>query len=500
MATYAEILDVTEPNLDRLKGHREAKPYSLLIAALIERGGPMTLDEVAARLESAGIASAEEALSSLKRCRPGRPPVYRDGDLYDLDPHDAEASLWAFRLGLRPPRQQSKPAPTPKPKLSVVRGPDERLTADELDEAWSQQSLGTSWSTQRLILAVLDAHGPAMTPDEVRLAIERRTPYFQLAPAPGQFARSNSPIGVDEDGRWVIKDPDSPALLSARTAVRSRVLQIRANNATYRRSTPEELQEMNRRYLDRQAKHRAELASLRRCLLHLSPGPHPQLVVLVDLQSRSLHTYGEDELVAARDHLGNFDLIAGVEVRGALRRLDLPVQGWRLAEIGPPQKTIQLSRRGRPLRLTIELMIFGSCDLKHAYDPAKIGRKLAAGALVPAMRLLEAEAKALVALYNYGRLHGHVRIRHRKHDIHLSAPWVHFDEPTLQHLMATAFACRLPIEVVTGSAPDLDHPWTRAELATVGVTVDKELVLVDGSRGIIHPWEVQLARTVMRTH
>jgi len=501
LATYAELLNVTDPNLDRLKGHREAKPYSLLIAALIERGGPMTLEEVAARLESAGIASAENALSSLKRCRPGRPPVYRDGDLYDLDPHDAEADLWAFRLGLRPP-QRSRPEDSktrPKPQLTVVRGPNDRLTPSELDEAWSRP-LGSNWSTQRLILAVLDAHGPAMMPEEVRLAIERRTPYSSIEPRPGQFDRSNSPIVFDDEGRWAIASPESPALLSTRVAVRARIDQERAMSVKYRRSTPEEFEAAERRWEENRARHRAELASLRRCLLHASPGPCPQAVVIVDLQSRSLQSYGGDQLPAARQHLGSFDLIAGVDVRGALRRLDLASQNWRLAEIGPPQKTIQLSRRGRPLRLTIELMIAGTCGLKRAYDPAQIERKLAAGALVPGSRLLEAEARALVALYNYGRLHGHFRIRHRKQDFHLSAPWVHSDEPTLHDLMATAFACRAPIEVVAGSVPDLDHPWARAQLATIGVTVDQELVLVDGDRRIIQTWDVHLARSVMKTH
>ena len=101
---YCEILGIEVPSVEAVKDHPEASTYTLLIVALLERGGPMTLLQVADRFEEAGVASAEPALRSLKRCRPARAPVYRDGDDYGLDPHDDELDLWVFRLGLRPPK------------------------------------------------------------------------------------------------------------------------------------------------------------------------------------------------------------------------------------------------------------------------------------------------------------------------------------------------------------------------------------------------------------
>lgn len=87
------------PNPDRYAGQRmfvvlasrasgrgrqvqsDASYYSLLLVALIERGEPMTLADVAVRFAAAGIAPTPgEALASLKRCKPARAPVYRDGD------------------------------------------------------------------------------------------------------------------------------------------------------------------------------------------------------------------------------------------------------------------------------------------------------------------------------------------------------------------------------------------------------------------------------------
>ena len=65
----------------------------------------MTLAEAAARFAAAEVtSSADEALAALKRCKPARAPIYRDGDSYALDPHDDEVDFWLFRLGLRPAR------------------------------------------------------------------------------------------------------------------------------------------------------------------------------------------------------------------------------------------------------------------------------------------------------------------------------------------------------------------------------------------------------------
>ena len=55
--------------------------------------------EAAERFAGAEVPAFDIALNSLKRCKPGRPPIYRDGDLYALDPYDHEADLWVFRLG-----------------------------------------------------------------------------------------------------------------------------------------------------------------------------------------------------------------------------------------------------------------------------------------------------------------------------------------------------------------------------------------------------------------
>jgi hypothetical protein len=80
MNDWCRSLDIEVPSLASVKDHTEANTYSLLIVALLEEGRPLSLAEVADRFEDAGIAPAPRALRSLKRCRPARAPVYRDGD------------------------------------------------------------------------------------------------------------------------------------------------------------------------------------------------------------------------------------------------------------------------------------------------------------------------------------------------------------------------------------------------------------------------------------
>lgn len=102
MNPYCEALGIPVPRLEDAARSVDASPYALLIATLLEKGEPITLEEAARRFDEAGVAPAEHALASLKRCGPARPSVYRDGEGYALDPHHHEAELWAFRLGLMP--------------------------------------------------------------------------------------------------------------------------------------------------------------------------------------------------------------------------------------------------------------------------------------------------------------------------------------------------------------------------------------------------------------
>jgi hypothetical protein len=80
MNAYCDSLGIEVPRLEAFHAHREVNTYARLIVALLERGGQMTLVEVAERFEEAGVTDFERALLSLQRCKPGRAPIVRDGD------------------------------------------------------------------------------------------------------------------------------------------------------------------------------------------------------------------------------------------------------------------------------------------------------------------------------------------------------------------------------------------------------------------------------------
>lgn len=459
---YCEPLGIRTPVLEELIDHPRANAFSMLIAALLERGQPMTLVEAALRLEQAGFAPAEWALSSLQSCRPARPPIYRDGDRYALDPHSEELDRWAFRLDLRPAKRKS-PAAGPALKPDPLPGPEVPMTTGELEQAWREAYLYSNWSAQRVALAVLDAHGRPMAPAEVLSFLEALGTRHLLSASSARYWHRGSALRVGEDGRWEIAPGDQAqqALRSARAAVRTLVERIRLREA--RRPDPEEVRARFQEWEQQREAHGAELARLSRVLIHGFPAGAPKALVLLDVGARQLSTFLGPELDLARRELDRFEVIAGVEVRALLRALDIEPGARRLAELGPPQKSRRLNRRGRTLKITTELLIRGSCGISSPLgDERKLKEYLRNGQITKLRRRLEADAKALYAYYQYGRLHGAVRLRWGFLNKMISAPWVQRDEPVLGDLKKRAYEQDRPLEVVTGSAPGWAEPWSRA--------------------------------------
>ncbi|MCX4243681.1 DNA repair protein RecN [Paraliomyxa miuraensis] len=460
---WCDVLGIKVPTLEAVRDHPSANTYSLLLVALLERGEPMTLVEVAARFADAGIAPPERALLSLQRCKPGRAPVYRDGDRYGLDPHDDELDLWAFRLGLRPPKV-SRPKPEP-PKLEPIPRPETPLSVKELDEAWKGANL-QNWSAQRVTLAVLDAHREPMLPQQVIDFVAARTRWFRLPADTPSFTRKNAAVTILPDGRWAMIASPGQFLIDARNAVRDRIERLRFNPPPQRTSSEDIARILEEEERKRLA-HAAELAKLRRVLLYAFPAKDPQALALLDVAGHELATFvGEQELAAARERLATFDVIGAMDVRGLLRGLGFDPGSRRLADLGPPQKSKQINKRGRTLKITTELLIQGSCGISRPLgDPKKLAAYLRDGDDKKLRRRLEANVKALHALYEYGCLHGAVRLRWGFLDELIPAPWAHPDEPKLRHLCKAALEAGLPLEVVVGSAPGWADPWARVRLA-----------------------------------
>lgn len=490
---YCEVLGIEVPRLEVVKERREANTFALLITAILERGSAMTLAEAAERFASAGVAPVERALVSLRRCRPGRAPVYRDGELYELDPHDAELDLWLFRLGLRPPKfariEVIRSDASPRPE------PHERLRVAELDEAWSDASL-SSWPVYRITLAVLDAVGKPMTPEDVVAFVAGRTRWHWMKPDSTKFKRRGSPVSVRDDGTWSVA-PDGAQLRPTREAVRDRIEVVRRQASMH--PDPVVVRAHGRAVERQRVENACEVETMHRVLVHAFPHSTPEVVVLLDMSQRDIRAYTRDDIGEAIARLADYEIIAGVGVRPLLRALRYRHElEQRLAELAPPQKTMKINQRGRLLKISNELLITSTCRISRPLGDAKILRDyLRNGMHARLLRRMEADAKSLFALYGYGRLHGFVRVCWGFVNEHIPAPWAYRDETKLYDLKRQAHERGRKLEVVAGHAPSWTDPWARA----LWCDVEEEpyqhyagLLLVDEDGLMVEDDDVQLAR------
>ncbi|MEE9278621.1 MAG: hypothetical protein V3V67_00465 [Myxococcota bacterium] len=300
-----------------------------------------------------------------------------------------------------------------------------------------------------------------MKPEEAVAFVGRLTPWHSLTPDPGRFRRRGSAVRVREDGRWEVAHGGDDALVSARRAARARLDTVRRWASM--RPDPAVVTAQQRALERRREEHAAELAGLRRVLVHAFPVKAPRAVVLVDVGERSMETLLEGELDRARERISAYGVVGAIDVRALLRALDVDPGERRLAELGPPRKSKLLNKRGRKLKISSALLVQGSCGIARPFgDPSKLAEYLRSGQTTRLRRRLEADAKSLLALYEYGRLHGAVRLRWGFLDEMLPVSWVHRDEPMLHDLEREAHELGHPLEIVDGNAPGWAEPWARA--------------------------------------
>lgn len=480
---YCEILEIPVPRLEQVVGHREANNFGLLVAALLERGGPLTLAEAARRFAEAGAAaSPEDALASLQRSKPARSPVYREGDLYHLDPHDYEARIWAVMLDLRPRAAPAAPA------LPVPPGPDQPATVAEIEEALADGA-ARDWSAQRLAVLTLEATGRPMTREALDAFWQARG--VRRFATPVRWIRTAA-VREDAAGSWTLV-AGHPAIVAARQALRVQL--TRARRAAANRPDPAAVAARPEEWERRKIEAYEALAELRRVAVRAFPPDRPALVSVALVDRREVRSYDAADAAAVRAELAASDCIAAEGVRPLLRALGVDPGDRRLVELSPPQKSWRLNRAGRTLRITTTLLIQGSCGISRPLgDPGRMRAYLETGQHTRLRRRLEADAKALAAFYLYGCLHGAVRLRWGFLDEMIYAPWTDRFGSGIHVLRRQAMESGGEVEVVVGSAPAWDDPWARARRCTWSLAHDFHAVLVDPDGRVIEPREVQLAR------
>jgi hypothetical protein len=186
---------------------------------------------------------------------------------------------------------------------------------------------------------LLDAHQSAMSGGDVMGFVSARSRWSPLRAESAQYWRRGAVI-VHDDGRWEL-DPRHDAVRSMREAVRERVSAMR--RWAEMRPDPVAMEAHRKRIERERSAHADRLAAMRRVLLHPFPATRPRALALVDVGRREVSTFLDDDMTVAIARLAEYEIVGAVNVRALLRSLAVDPGDRRLAELGPPQKTRQLT-------------------------------------------------------------------------------------------------------------------------------------------------------------
>jgi hypothetical protein len=461
---YCEKLDIAVPRPEELLQQRRLKLFELVVIALLERGGPMSVDDLADRIAASGFeARTWDLRQSILKAWHGAEPVYRDtaGNL-GLNLSYGDWELFLFLVGLRPPKVSA-----PMPPAEVTQpGDDVPLSPEEVDTAFRDRGL-YAWSWRRQAAAVLDAANRSMKADEIGTVLEGLSRYRSGHPASTQSRDPHNLMRIDEAGSLSL-NYDSPDLHAMRRAVRKfarPVLLRRAEQEAWRK-VHEDYDEKSRM---EQARLQELAAKLRHAVVHAVPAPDdPQAAVLLNVEQRTMRTYASGGFGELKDALQGFQVLAGLHIRTLLGALGLEADRWHLADLKPPKKTMRLNRAGRLLQITPDLLITSTTGISRPLgDPGRVAEYLAKGETGKLARRLESDAKALYAFYRFGAMHGYVRLRWGFIDDFLGVDFSAPGEPRLYDLLKQAIDSGTPIDIVTGNAPGWAEPWSRARRVQV---------------------------------
>jgi hypothetical protein len=466
LAPYWQRLGIERPSPAPLVGQPGTKLLHLLVVALIEYGGPAPLDVLAARLAELGVGSASGDLPlSLKKAWHGLPPIVREPNGWlALDLASPELQPLLFSLNLRGPRAVVAPLPDTAPP--PARDVDEPLSEEEVEAAFRDAHL-SAWSSVRQAAALLDAVGRPM-------------PLFEVEGRLASFTAHRARLRADALRWWptdlvrqtgeglLVLNRDSDGLRPMRRAVRK--LAQRTLVARWRSQAEESAWREREHKLAQVAIDEVRAAlKLRHAVVHVAPAEGAiGAATLIDVATRGITSWwgeGIEQLSAA---IGTYDVVAALDPRGTLRRLGLEPDRWRLADLRPPQKTKRLNRAGRALTLTASLIITSTTGLTRPLsDPVLLAGQVARNDSARVLRRLESDAKALFALYQYGRLHRSVRLRWGFLDEDLPVTWATAADRHVSDLLREAGATGRPVDLVLGAAPAWTEPWSRARRGRV---------------------------------
>lgn len=474
---YCSRLGLPVPDLQAAARFSGVKLCHLMALALLEAGGPLTLDEIAERLGRLALPprlAPSDLHAALRKAWHGQPPIVRDpsdGRFYlDLLAH-SELFLLAFTCDLR------KPLVAPAPVEEPCQPPDSvPLSEAEVNAAFTRRSLDTYSSIRRAAAILEVAGGGPMSVDDVNQRLKAFGRWTGRIQEAGIQPWRSDLVQILPDGMLRL-NPSSADVAALRRDIRRMALpalRLAARGQAFKAQH----EEYERAREQEQRLEMADAHKARRALLHVVVlDGVPRAAATIDVRTRELRLFTGEQVRDLPALLAEFDLLAGVDLRSALRSLAVNPDRWWLADLRPTQRTFRPSGL-KAIPITMRAIVQATTGRRGIPAEADRWEKLVSSSSTARLESgLAAEARALLEFYEYGALHGAVRVRTRPGDDRLPVAWSLPGDPHFHAIIDAAARAWTPVELVIGAPPALADPWASAITATV-VEQDRETLFV----------------------
>jgi hypothetical protein len=427
---------------------------------LVEKGEPMTMEAIAERLEELGVyrtvPSLRKSWSKLKCLRKtadGRLQVIRD---------DVKHREWYwFELRARRLLREhaAPPAAPPEPPAPV----DERSTVTLAEvQRGLQGDLPAALSLRRQVALLTEASGGVLAVDRALELLEAAGKQVTEEKIRQSVTGRRGPVVFDAEKRCV-SDPHDESFRGARRLLRERLAEMDRREEKEREAEGrrKEREERDRRRHEEEAEHQRRYRAARKAVIRcVFSRKGFEAATFLDPDRRTFEDVRDPEAAVA--HLEACDYVFGIDPWADMERLGMDLSGRTAVDLSPPVKTVGLNKQGRTLRVTPQLIFSATLGLSRALGkPAKLREYLRTGQEGKLFRRLHADVKALWRLYEYGCLHGHVRLRWGFLDNVYGVDWNVGHLPRLYRIFEEAEKTGQELEVVIGSPPGWEDPWAR---------------------------------------
>jgi hypothetical protein len=464
---YCQRLGLPLPSLDTALTRSEVKVAHLMALAVLEAGRPLSLEAIAGRLGRLALPprlAAAANTASLRKTWHNQLPLVRDpvDGRFSLDLLAHHEVRWIAYLA-DPLR-----APAARPRPEGYRPPpdSEPLSQVEVNAAFGHRTR-YDYSSIRRVAAVLEASGGGpLSLEEInkRLVGQRARGAGVDERAVGLWQSDLVVVGADGMLRLNAASPDVPAfrrdirrMASARLRQQAEAEQARASIAQH------EVRRADEERRDVEVARRA-----RRALVHIvAVDGVARAAAVIDAAVREQRLFVGDAMSDLPAHLDAFEFLAGVDLRPSLRVVGLDPDRWWLAELRPTQRTIRPSDQ-RAVAVSLQAIVQATTGKRGVPVDANAWKPLlAARSTTRLANRLEAEAQALFAFYEYGALHGGVRIRRRPGDGLVPVAWTLRGDADLHDIVSASVRHWLPVEIVIGPSAGLSDHWRDATTVTI---------------------------------